>query len=193
MATLSGSDTWEDLQSRYLAYVTRPTWNHWEHPPDVHGAISRRGLSHMRKKGEDSAERLREAIRRLDGNNASRFPKTPREFRQREMNWILRARVLPQRLLPTFWRALIFDRAGYTCKYCGRSDTSIWEESNGQRTLGLTVEHPEPRARGGRTYSLENSAAACWSCNGVKSTLPAKVLDQELKSLARAINRGDLR
>jgi 5-methylcytosine-specific restriction endonuclease McrA len=53
-------------------------------------------------------------------------------------------------------RREIFVRDRYTCQYCGK------------QTRDLTIDHVEPRHRGGR-HSWENLVSACRSCNHRKA------------------------
>lgn len=178
-------DSWEAFQRRFLAYEDMPTWNHWSHPPDSRGVLARSDVEHMRSKGRRASERLDEAIARLKRD--PRFPARPSQFTQKGMARIVRLRLLPKRLLDTFWRAVIFNRDNYTCWYCHRSVASVWRESEHQRTISLTCDHCRPKANGGEDYSFANTRTACWSCNGIKSTPPEEVLPRELESLARAV------
>lgn len=141
----------------------------------------------MRRKGKGASERLAEAVARLTRNQ--RFPERPSEFTQADMARIVKGRLIPKRFLDTFWRALIFDRDEYTCAYCRRSVAGVWEESKHRRTISLTCDHCRPKADGGEDYSLVNTRTACWSCNGIKSTLPENVFPAEVESLARAVLR----
>jgi len=148
-----------------------------------------RRTSDARRQGRRAIARLNEAIHRL--NRDQRFPDRPSHFSQKHLDRIVRDRLvairLPKRLLPTFWEALVLDRAKYACQYCHRSVAGVWRESKHRRTIGLTLDHLRPRARGGRSYSFRNIRAASWSCNGIKSTLNMKAFRAELLSLARAL------
>src|SRR6185295_18361360 len=53
-------------------------------------------------------------------------------------------------------RREIFVRDHYTCQYCGK------------QTRDLTIDHVEPRHRGGR-HTWENLVAACRTCNHKKA------------------------
>lgn len=187
----TAADSWEDFQERFMAYQDMPTWNHWSHPPDSRGVLARHDLEHMRRKGRRASDRLDEAVVRLKRD--PRFPARPSQFTEQDMAQIISLGLLPKRLLDTFWRAIIFHRDAYTCRYCHRSVASVWEESEHKRTISLTCDHCRPKADGGEDYSFSNTRTACWSCNGIKSTLPEEVLPRELESLARAVLRSKAR
>lgn len=60
------------------------------------------------------------------------------------------------------WRkvkALVLERDGYVCAYCGGPAT--------------TVDHVKPVARGGAEYDPANLVAACESCNLAKGARPS--------------------
>lgn len=180
-----GTDSWGAFQLRYIAYRKKPTWNTWAHGPDRRGNLARRNLEKMREKGQGAIDRLNAAIRRLKRD--PRHPKRPSQLGQREIDRIVRERLLPRRLLDTFWEAVVFTLDNYTCQYCLRSVSSVWRESKQRRTIGLTCDHLRPRVRQGGDYSFENRFTACWSCNYIKSTLRPEVFRIELESLARAV------
>ncbi|MGH7353977.1 MAG: HNH endonuclease [Candidatus Rokuibacteriota bacterium] len=51
----------------------------------------------------------------------------------------------------------------------------------------MVVDHIVPKRLGGKSYRHDNSAAACWSCNLLKSGLPVNAFKRELESLAHAV------
>ncbi len=59
-------------------------------------------------------------------------------------------------------RERVFQRDGFRCVYCG----SVFEADD------LTVDHVQPRMRGGDT-SAGNLVTACRACNTAKGSLPA--------------------
>ena len=63
-------------------------------------------------------------------------------------------RNVPHRHTPAWSRRGMLARDGYACAYCGKH----FGEN------GLTVDHLEPRSRGGRT-SWGNTVSACHNCN----------------------------
>ena len=68
---------------------------------------------------------------------------------------------IPRGLRVPFSRKALLARDGHTCQFCGKTN------------VPLTVEHLQPRSRGGVT-SWENCVAACGRCNHRKGnrTLP---------------------
>ena len=88
------------------------------------------------------------------------------------------------------WRAVIFNRDGYTCRYCGRS---TWEvEATQGRGLRFELDHSTPRARLGEDcddFDGENIVTACRSCNVLKGQMDNTRFEVELRSLAEAVSR----
>ena len=88
------------------------------------------------------------------------------------------------------WRAVIFNRDGYTCKYCGRSTWDL-EAAQG-RGLRFELDHSTARARLGEgcdDFDEENIVTACRSCNVLKGQMDSTRFEVELRSLAQAVNR----
>ena len=88
------------------------------------------------------------------------------------------------------WRAVIFNRDGYTCKYCGRS---TWEvEATQGRGLRFELDHSTARARLGEDcddFDERNIVTACRSCNVLKGQMDNTRFEVELRSLADAVSR----
>jgi hypothetical protein len=113
------SRTWSEFVDRYRRYRTLPFWGTKTFRPDERGVLSPGQLASMRRQGEAGAERVAEAISRLKRDPS--FPSTPQELDQPYLVRIRQHRLLPQRLQASLFAALIFDRGGYTCCYCGRN------------------------------------------------------------------------
>ncbi|MGD1842723.1 MAG: HNH endonuclease [Thermonemataceae bacterium] len=64
-------------------------------------------------------------------------------------------------------RQNIFKRDRYTCQYCGA-------------TKDLTLDHVQPRSRGGKS-TWKNLVAACKSCNSKKGDLPPEAAYMPLR------------
>ena len=56
------------------------------------------------------------------------------------------------------WRDNIFARDNYACTYCGSTDN-------------LTIDHINPRCKGGERWSASNCTTACRSCNQMKGSM----------------------
>jgi len=93
------------------------------------------------------------------------------------------------KLLWHLWRAVIFNRDGYTCSYCSRS---TWEvEAEQGRGLRFELDHIAPRARLGDEcddFDAGSITTACRSCNVLKGQMDITRFETELRSLANAVN-----
>lgn len=69
-------------------------------------------------------------------------------------------------------RAAVCARDHHRCAYCGEGRSSKHE---------LTVDHVQPRARGGR-HVWENVVAACWPCNHKKGNKTLEQLGWRLRT-----------
>ncbi len=88
------------------------------------------------------------------------------------------------------WRAIIFNRDCYTCRYCGRSTWDVEAEQG--RGLRFELDHAKPRAKLGEDcddFDARNIVTACRSCNVIKGQMDATRFKRELRSLARAVIR----
>jgi 5-methylcytosine-specific restriction endonuclease McrA len=88
------------------------------------------------------------------------------------------------------WRAVIFNRDGYTCRYCGRSTWDI-EAAQG-RGLRFELDHSTPRAGLGEDcddFDEGNIVTACRSCNVLKGQMDITHFEVEVRSLAEAVVR----
>ena len=84
--------------------------------------------------------------------------------------------IVPYREIPLS-RKNVLHRDDYTCQYCGKSNTS------------LTVDHIQPKSRGGLN-SWDNVVAACLRCNNKKGNKTLKESDMKLiKTPIRPKNR----
>lgn len=82
----------------------------------------------------------------------------------------LREKANFRRDVAKFSRRAVFVRDEYTCSYCG----SVYH------TSGLSLDHIEPRSRGGDT-SWTNITSACRSCNQRKADLTLREVGMSLK------------
>jgi 5-methylcytosine-specific restriction endonuclease McrA len=86
-------------------------------------------------------------------------------------------------------RALLPNRDGYTCQYCGRNAWDALFELG--RTLRFEVDHKIAASRLADRYAFDvaNMVMACRSCKVIKSQMELQPFYSELRSLARAIVR----
>ena len=184
------SGTWADLVARYRRYRALPFWGTKTFRPDEHGVLSPDLRAAMRRQGEAAAERVAEAISRLKTHPS--FPGDLRKVDQQLLNRIESARLIPKRLQEALFAALVLDRGGYTCWYCGRNADAVWEESDRRWTIWFEVDHRLPRALRGKDV-LDNSVPACQRCNHAKGSLPEGPFMEELRSIAKSVSRrGDV-
>ena len=185
----NASETWAELVNRYRRYRALPFWGTKTFRPDERGVLSAEQLAAMRHQGEAAVERVTEAIRRLKKDSS--FPRNPRQLGQPDLDRITRNRLIPQRLRETLFAALILDRGGYTCRYCGRNVNAVWEESGHRWTIRLEIDHLRPRVLRGGDWLLDNSVPACQRCNLAKGSLPEGSFLEELRSIAKSVSLRD--
>lgn len=192
-------DSWEALKIRFEQYRLRPSPTGMSPAPFTLGGrrLRRAYLPRYEKNARSAVNRVSRAIDALRAENL--LPARPSMVSQRHINHIVQkvqARLLrPRPALRVFWEALISDRAGYRCRYCGRRSADVFSETKGVRALRLVVDHREPLPRKrrqrlmkeSRDLKLKNCECACWSCNTVKANWPVKAFEAELCSLARAV------
>jgi hypothetical protein len=181
-----GSESWEELGETYRRYRELPSWSEGKEIPSNQGLLPRVVIREMRDRGVRAALDVARAIEAL--RRRPDFPATPADLQQKHLSEILRSR-LSRGALSGLWEALVFDRDGYECRYCGRSAWSVWQAEGRRRTLRLLVDHVRPRARVGERYTLENAGTACASCAAIKTVLPSDPFLDELRSLALAVTR----
>src|SRR5437870_1892642 len=85
---------------------------------------------YRREEGLRAVARVTEAIHHLKERDP-KFPSQPTRFRQDDKDRIVAERLVSKDRLRNFWEAVIFDRDGYTCQYCHRSQASVWKECRG--------------------------------------------------------------
>ncbi len=67
-------------------------------------------------------------------------------------------------------RHCVFQRDGYTCRFCGHVGNAVT----------LEVDHSVPVAQGGTDHG-NNLQTACWPCNALKSDRKTKAFDAWLR------------
>jgi len=179
------STTWPSLIKRYARYRRMPRWGSMLRVPRADGRMSAKHARRMVQEGNAAVTRLRLAVARFQERCGCRWPETPEPLWRRNAA-IERLRALGRlgkTHVRSLWEALVFDRDGYTCQYCGRNAFDFYRQTGRNRTLRLVVDHRTAVGKERNTFSMSNSVTACWSCNTLKGALPEKAFLEELDSL----------
>lgn len=85
------------------------------------------------------------------------------------------------------WRAIVLNRDGYTCRYCGRTAWEVYAEQ--RRTLRFELDHSRAKSRLKMRddFEIGNIVAACRSCNVMKGQMEESAFLAELESLAKSV------
>ena len=91
-----------------------------------------------------------------------------------------------------FQRAFLFNRAGYSCRYCRRTAWDVYDEDTGlqpRRTLRFEIDHLVPRRKtvDRSQFDPGNLVVACRSCNTIKGEMAEDRFLIELRSLGCAV------
>jgi 5-methylcytosine-specific restriction endonuclease McrA len=183
------TDDWSELIARYCHFRRVKSWRGRERTPDGRmrqNRLTKLRAQHVRARLEARIKELRdkgvlpERVSMLSDASITRVVKHARANRANFNSgpaW-----------LKDFWRALVLNRYGYTCRYCHRS---AWEA---HAELGAVPrfenDHARAKARlGGRRndFSIKNIVLACRSCNVIKGQMTLHQFKRELASLARSI------
>jgi 5-methylcytosine-specific restriction endonuclease McrA len=183
-------DTWAGFVARFRRYRQRPMWTGMSSLlPSRSGKLTPRRLRKYKAAARRATERLSHTVRSL--KDEQMLPPRPSRFTEAHMNRIVRAlgkkRFRPKLQILAFWEAIVFERGGYACCYCGRSADEVYRALGRRRALRLVVDHHKPWKKGGKEYSFQNCVAACWSCNTLKAHWPLRAFKEELRSLAHAV------
>jgi 5-methylcytosine-specific restriction endonuclease McrA len=179
------SASWEDVASGYRRYRELPLWIGPKDVPNNQGLLSRELIRDMKVRGAKAAAEVEAALARLVGEAA--LPETPRALEQRHVDGLAAKRRLGRETFAALWEAIVFDRGGYTCAYCGRTPASVSHAEGRRRGLSLVVDHFSARSTLAERRRLDNSVTACASCRAVKADLPRDPFLDELRSLASAV------
>jgi 5-methylcytosine-specific restriction endonuclease McrA len=176
---------WQELVTQYREYRSLPVWGTMVRVPDRSGRLRHDHIQAIARRGKNAAMRVSKALETLEKRCGPAWPATPAELINRQERFdrlCAKARPAAQ-ALRNFWDALIFDRDGYTCRYCGRDAFDFYRESKGSRTLWLVVDHTDRARKAPGRYEFRNCVTTCWTCNTVKGPLPEGPFLQELDSL----------
>ena len=180
----SRSKSWQELVARYGEYRSLPVWGTMVRVPDPTGRLRKDHIEAIALRGRRAAMRVSKALAALKLCGPA-WPTSPLELIDRQERFArLCAKARPNaQHLRNFWDAMIFDRDGYTCRYCGRDAFDFYRESNQSRTLWLVVDHTDRTRKAPGKYEFKNSVTTCWTCNTVKGPLPEGPFVKELDSL----------
>jgi 5-methylcytosine-specific restriction endonuclease McrA len=179
------SGSWEDVARGYRRYRQLPVWAGQKAMPNNQGLLSRELIRDMKARGAKAAADVEAALARLVGEAA--LPETPRTLEQRHVDGLAAKRRLGRETLEALWEAIVFDRGGYTCAYCGRTPESVSHAEGRRRGLLLVVDHFSARSTLAERHRLDNSVTSCASCRAVKADLPRDPFLDELRSQASAV------
>ena len=161
-----------------------PVWGTMIRIPSRKGRLLKKHRDAIAERGRRASERVERIIGWFRAEVPS-WPTSPQALlrRQRLLDR-LRTKAKPKKQdFKNFFDALIFDRDGYTCRYCGRDAFAFFKEMDEARTLWLVVDHLDAAGKLPDVYHMSNSVTACWTCNTIKGPLPEPVFLQELDSL----------
>lgn len=178
------SASWGDLVGAYRRYRELPVWRGGKEVPTNQGLMSRELIREVKARGARAAAEVEAALARLAAEGA--LPEGPRALEQRHVD-ALAGRRLKRETLDALWEAIVFDRDAYTCRYCGRTPTGVFQAEGRRRALALVVDHFSARSNVAERRRLDNSLTACISCRAVKADLPRDPFLDELASLAAAL------
>jgi 5-methylcytosine-specific restriction endonuclease McrA len=130
----------------------------------------------------------------------TQLPQRPSDLTQNHIDALLQfrgistrsasKRPLAQTLWSGFWRAVILDRDGYRCRYCGRSgEEGVTLGAPAVRfALRLELDHVAPRSSGGQDYLLANIRTLCRLCNLARGRLRDEYFEADILSLAAVLS-----
>ena len=179
------SESWQELVARYGKYRSLPVWGTMVRVPGPTGRLRKDHIEAIALRGRNAAMRVSKALAGFEDRCRPVWPTSPLELIDHQERFArLCAKARPNaQALRNFWDAIIFDRDGYTCRYCGRDAFDFYRESNQSRTLWLVVDHTDRARKAPGKYEFQNSATTCWTCNTVKGPLPEGPFRKELDSL----------
>ena len=178
------SESWQELVEQYGKYRTLPVWGSMFRVPSPSGRLRKVHLDAIALRGRRAAIRVSKALEALENRCGTIWPTSPLKLYHQERFARFCAKARPNaQSLRNFWDAIIFDRDGYTCRYCGRDAFDFYRESKQSRTLWLVVDHTDPVGKAPGVYEFQNSVTTCWTCNTVKGAWPEGPFLKELDSL----------
>lgn len=187
------SNSWKEFFERLERYGEIPTWGWFGKAPKENLEMSREDQESISGHGRSRLERAKFAYEKIERKRPGLLPKTPKHLDDHleKLHVVWLESVVGEEKIKSFWAAITFDVADYSCAYCGRSTFEVYEEENHRRGLFLTVDHYVPKAQGGDEWNPSNLRCACWSCNHIKGRLSKEAFKVELRSLAKAVMERD--
>ena len=184
MATVDSLDEWGRVIRRYTTHLGQPCWRG--------RTVVERGAPAPGRASDASVRRvkgaLEELVTKLPGNRTPARVSAIQVVLQRAGHDGRRFDKCPKAIWH-LWRALVFDRDNYTCRYCGRDSEQLLETEG--RVLRLELDHVSPRAASSECDDFDalNIATACRSCNVMKGQMDERLFRLELDSLARSVQQ----
>jgi hypothetical protein len=180
--------SWDDLIERYTAFLQVPAWRGRTHKTD--------GTQVQNCLRPEQAERLRKRLaQKIDLLSAhSTTSLLPYLLLQSTVEAFVAMASLADRSFGKcprwLWhllRALILNRDGYRCHYCGRNAWEAMRELSA--TLRFELDHKKAKSRLGVRDELDvsNIVTACRCCNVIKGQTEEGRFLTEVDSLARAV------
>ena len=185
--------TWTEIIDRYFNFIQVPSWR-----ASVKSDGGEKRTCLLASEATELREQMFHAIDRVLLRAASdRDAKTGDLARlaKHQGRHIPRDRRCPKKVGSHLQRAFLFNAAGYTCLYCGRTAWGVCAEETGtepRRTLRFEVDHGTTRRRlpDPARFDPANLVVACRSCNTIKAEMTEGRFRRELESLASAVHRA---
>ena len=180
---------WVDIIERYIAFVQMPSWrvNAFKLDGSLPPSDAALLRTNMRRVVENVASRRSVSAAQCDASMA-------------DLDDLLtfhgagapKAERCSKRLHWHFQRAFLFNRAGYSCRYCRRTAWNVYDEDTDpqpRRTLRFEIDHLVPKRKtADRTqFDSGNLVVACRSCNTIKGEMAEDRFLIELRSLGCAV------
>ena len=183
---LQPASSWPELIQRYVEYMQTPRWRGKTWNTDgTHTADSLSAAQALRLQRS-----LLAAVNPLLENGVLQAKATPEDILtvKEAFGYVGRRFDECPRSLWHLWRAMVFNRDGYACVYCGRATAEVQAQEG--RGLRFELDHAVPRAQQGDEcddFDGRNIVTACRSCNVLKGQMEGSRFRTELESLARAV------
>jgi 5-methylcytosine-specific restriction endonuclease McrA len=185
---IPSSETWQHFLEQYAAYRAMPVWGTMVRIPDPKGKLDPADRRAIAERGSRAVERVKKIMKKFADRGGALWPTSPRALIENpDLLDRLRTTTRPgQTNFRNFWDALVFDRDGYACRYCGRDAFHFFQQTGQSRTLWLVVDHLQAENKLPGRFELSNSTTACWTCNTIKGPMPEPAFLQELDQLVDA-------
>jgi 5-methylcytosine-specific restriction endonuclease McrA len=189
----SPAATWPEIISRYVAFIQVPSWRATvkSDGSEKRGCVSAEIASKLGEQMLRTVERLFPLNKQV-GLDRGSTENALALLAKRQGRHISRDKRCSTTIGFHLRRALLFNDAGYTCCYCGRTAWGVYgEQIEGEerRTLRLEIDHRNTRRRlkDSTKFDPKNLVIACRSCNAIKAEMTVDRFLHELDSLASAV------